>query len=106
MLTNEKSFIRVRGFRLISKNAKWDKENKINQAIDQILQELEDEKGTAVRQCLEALKEIIVNKKELTPIIKEKLCGLNYLNYKDTMQELLWKDIEELLNFINEQEKG
>lgn len=106
MLTHEKSFIRVRGFRLIGKNAKWDKKNKINQTINQILPELDDEKPTAVRQCLAALKEIVVNKKEVNPIIKEKLCRLNYLAYKDTMQGLLWKDTEEILNLIKEQEKG
>ena len=78
MLDNEKSYIRVRGFRLICKNAKWDMENKINQHIDQILQELEDERPTAVRQCLAVIKEIIKYKKELDEI-KEKLNHLKPL---------------------------
>ena len=34
MLNNEKTFIRVRGFRLICSLAKWDNENKINKNID------------------------------------------------------------------------
>lgn len=102
MLSNEKSYIRVRGFRLICKNAKWDKDNKINKSIDKILLELEDEKPTALKQCLNAIKNIIKYKKELKDKIKEKLLNINYLKYNDSMQSLIFKDIEELLNIINE----
>lgn len=49
MLDSSKTFIRVRGFRLICYLAKWDIENKINKNIDVILNELEDGKGTSVR---------------------------------------------------------
>ncbi|MDO5556881.1 MAG: SufBD protein [Clostridia bacterium] len=97
MLDNEKSFIRVRGFRLICKNAKWDKDNKINQNINKILTELDDEKPTAVRQCLASLKYLIENKQELKNNIKEKLLGINYLKYNDSMQGLIFKDAEENL---------
>ena len=55
MLKNDKSFIRVRGFRLICSLAKWDIDNKINDHIDTILNELDDEKGTSIRQCLEKI---------------------------------------------------
>ena len=65
MLNNEKTFIRVRGFRLICYLAKWDNENKINKNIKIILNELEDEKGTSVRQCLEKLNLILMYKTEL-----------------------------------------
>ena len=53
MLNSEKTFIRVRSFRLICSLAKWDNENKINKNIDMILKELDDDKGTSVRQCLQ-----------------------------------------------------
>ena len=91
MLNNEKTFIRVRGFRLICSLAKWDNENKINKNIDIILKELEDEKGTSVRQCLEKLNLILMHKIELTDIIenkyKNKLLAnqqqLFFINYND-----------------------
>lgn len=70
MLNNEKTFIRVRGFRLICSLAKWDNENKINKNIDIILSELEDEKGVSVRQCLEKINLILMYKTELTDIIE------------------------------------
>lgn len=104
MLDNEKSFIRVRGFRLICKNAKWDKYNKIDDSIDKILQELNDEKPTSVRQCLKAIEEIIMYKPNLKYAIKEKLLKINYLNYKDSMQSLIFKDVEKILMLINERE--
>ena len=102
MLDNEKSFIRVRGFRLICKNAKWDKYNKIDDSIDKILQGLNDEKPISVRQCLKAIEEIIMYKPNLKYTIKEKLLKINYLNYKDSMQSLIFKDVEKILMLINE----
>ena len=52
MIHNVNSYVRVRGYRLLCKQAKWDKLNKINQKIDEILNETEDEKPIAVRQKL------------------------------------------------------
>lgn len=101
MLNNQKSYIRVRGFRLICKNAKWDNDNKINKNIDKILLELDSEKPTEVRQCLSAIKDIVKYKEELNFKIKEKLLSINYLKYKDSMQGLIFKDIEEVLKLIN-----
>lgn len=62
MLNNYNTFIRVRGFRLICYLAKWDFENKINHNIDKILKELEDDKGTSIRKCLEKLNLILMYK--------------------------------------------
>lgn len=101
MLDNQKSYIRVRGFRLICKNAKWDNDNKINKNIDKLLSELEDEKPTAVRQCLNAIKDIVKYKKELNFKIEEKVLSINYLKYNDSMRGLIFKDIEEVLKLIN-----
>lgn len=105
MLESEKSYIRVRGFRLICKNARWDEENKINKQISKILEELEDEKPTAVRQCLQAITELIENKKECNNLIKEKLLKINYAKYKESMQSLIFKDVEKVLLFIEERMK-
>lgn len=100
MIKDKKSFIRVRGFRLLCKNAKWDKQNKINKNIDEILDCLEDEKPTSTRQKLEAIKEMVTYKKELHEKIKKQLLAINYLNYPETMQSLIIKDTEEILKMI------
>lgn len=100
MLNNEKTFIRVRGFRLICSLAKWDNENKININIDIILSELEDEKGTSVRQCLEKLNLILMYKVELTDIIENKIRSLNLSKYKESMQSLIKKDVDYILEHL------
>lgn len=100
MLSNEKTFIRVRGFRLICSLAKWDNENKINKNIDIILSELEDEKGTSVRQCLEKLNLILMYKMELTDIIENKVRNLDLSKYKESMQSLIKKDIDYILEHL------
>lgn len=100
MLNNEKTFIRVRGFRLICSLAKWDNENKINKNIDIILKELEDEKGTSVRQCLEKLNLILMHKIELTDIIENKVRNLELTKYNESMQFLIKKDIDYILKHL------
>lgn len=100
MLHVEKTFIRVRRFRLICCLAKWDTENKINNNIDVILKELEDVKGTSVRQCLEKLNLILIYKNELTDIIKSKITSLNLSKYKESMQSLIKKDLECILEYF------
>ena len=100
MLNNEKTFIRVRGFRLICCLAKWDNENKINKNIDVILNELEDEKGTSVRQCLEKLNLILMYKVELTEVIEDKIRNLDVTKYKESMRGLIKKDIDYILEHL------
>lgn len=100
MLNNEKTFIRVRGFRLICSLAKWDNENKINKNTDIILKELEDEKGTSVRQCLEKLNLILMHKIELADIIENKVRNLELSKYKESMQFLIKKDIDYILKHL------
>ena len=93
MLNDKRTFIRVRGFRLICCLAKWDTKNKINDNIDIILKELDDEKGTSVRQCLEKLNQILIYKIELTDIIASKLRNLELSKYKESMQSLIKNDL-------------
>lgn len=100
MLSNSKTFVRVRGFRLICCLARWDNENKINQNIDEILKELEDEKGTSVRQCLEKLNLILMYKIELTDVIENKVRNLDLSKYKESMQSLIKKDVDYILEHL------
>lgn len=47
-----------------------------------------------------AIENIIKYKKELIPVIKERLLKVNYLKYEDSMQSLIFKDVEKILNLI------
>lgn len=97
MLNSEKSLVRVRGFRMICSLSKWDIDNKINKNIDDILKELDDELGISIRQCLKSINLILLYKPELTDKIQTKLLNLNLTNYKENMQSLIKKDIDNIL---------
>lgn len=101
MIASDKYVIRVRGFRLFCKQAKWDKDNIIDRSLDSALNILNDEKPTAVRQALFALQEVAVYKKSLCGQIRQRVLEINYLRYKDTMHSLIAKDIESLLKVID-----
>lgn len=100
MLDDNNSYIRTRGIVLISSNAKWDIDNKINAIIDKFLEHIEDEKPITSRQCIKSLENIIKYKKELIPVIKERLLKINYLKYEDSMQSLIFKDVDKILSLI------
>ncbi len=103
MLGSERYVVRVRGFRLFCKQAKWDSQNIINENIVKALIILNDEKPTAVRQALVALKEVIIHKKELIVEIEKSILAIDYLKYKDSMHDLIARDIRNLLLVIHEQ---
>lgn len=98
MLNSDLSYIRVRGFRLICSQAKWDDDNIINNNIDLILSKFDDEKPTSIRQYLSVINNILLYKIELTDKIKNKLINIDYTKYKDTMIPLIKKDITIILN--------
>lgn len=100
-LTESKSaFVRMRGFRLACAQAKWDTENRLEGSIDILLEMLRDEKGTQVRQGIGALGEVILHK----PMLREKRLsafdGLDMSSYKESMRELIKKDIDKLRNAL------
>ena len=97
MLLDEKSYIKMRGFRIICKLSKWDNDNKINNIIDILLQVLDDEKPTIVRQCLSSLNNLLLYKIELSEKVENKLKKLDLSKYKDTMKPLIKKDIDFIL---------
>lgn len=100
MLLDERSAVRVRVFKIICRLAKYDKENKIDRIIDILLSELDDDKPTAIRQCLAATHILLNYKPELTSIIKDKLNKLDYTKYNENMSPLIKKDIEGLLKKV------
>ena len=100
LMKGKSSYVRTRGFRLICAQAQWDHENKIERNIDVLLSMLDDEKPTAVRQCLAALHNIVLYKPDLSETIEAKLDHLDLSKYKDSMSPLIQKDIDELRNMI------
>ena len=65
MLDSGNSYIRTRGLILIAYNAKWDKDYKIDEVIDDYLKHITDVKPITARQCIKLLPVIAENKLEL-----------------------------------------
>ena len=93
MIENSNSYIRTRGIVLISVNAKWDTENKIDEIIDNYLKHILDEKPITARQCIKALPSIARYKSDLVECIREALLKADVMIYGDSMQTLVYKDI-------------
>ncbi|MDD6643074.1 MAG: hypothetical protein ACI3VU_03160 [Faecousia sp.] len=101
LLEHPKTYVRVRGFRMICALAKWDSDGLIEKHLPQLLAELEDEKATSVRQCLSVLPKIASHQPHLQGEIRSKLLTLELSKYRDSMQPLLQKDIAAVLSTLN-----
>lgn len=102
MIGSDQYTIRVRGFRLFCRQARWDTDYIIDESIDEALGILKDEKPTAVRQALAALPELIKYKPDLREIVKRSVSDINYLRYKDTMHSLIAGDMRKVLQLIDQ----
>lgn len=100
LLRHESSLVRIRGFRLICAQAQWDKDGWIKEHLEELLSMLDDEKSTAVRQCLASLHSAVTYQPELLSEIEKKLDEIDLLQYKESMIPLLQKDIGELRALI------
>ena len=96
LMKSKSSFVRTRGFRLACAQAKWDVDEKIEKNLDRLLSMLDDQKPTAVRQCLAALHIVVLYKPNLAERIGKKLDTIDLSKYKESMRPLIQKDIEEL----------
>ena len=97
MLDSDNSYIRTRGLTLIAYNAKWDKDYKIDGIIDQYLQHITDVKPITARQCIKLLPLVARYKPELKSEIISALHKANICIYGDSMQPLVYKDIQQAL---------
>lgn len=100
LLNNNKSYVRTRAFILCCSQARWDNEGKLKQLLPSLMLLFHDSKPTVVRQCLNAVKEIIVFRPELSEPIKAELDHINLSFYKDSMANLIGSDITELRGLI------
>ncbi len=100
MLDSDNSYIRTRGLTLLAYNAKWDKDYKIDEIIDKYLEHIIDTKPITARQCIKLLPLVAKYKPELKDDI---LCALHKADigiYDDSMQPLVYKDIQKALKEI------
>lgn len=100
MLDSDNSYIRTRGLTLLAYNAKWDKDYKIEEIIDKYLRHITDVKPITARQCIKMLSIIAKYKPELRNDILSALYKANICIYDDSMQPLVYKDIQKALKEI------
>ena len=100
MLNSDNSYIRTRGLILIAYNAKWDKDYKIDEVIDDYLKHITDVKPITARQCIKLLPVIAENKLELKNDILSALQKADISFYDNSMQPLVYKDIQKALKEI------
>ena len=102
MIDNENSYVRTRGLLLISANAKWDADYKIDEIIDRYLSHIMDDKPITARQCIKALPNIAKYKPDLIDDIRAALSKANPQRYADSMRSLVRNDINAALKMIDE----
>lgn len=100
MLDSDNSYIRTRGLTLIAYNARWDRDNKIDEIIDRYLKHITDVKPITARQCIKLLPMIAKDKPELRNDICSALERADISFYDDSMQPLVYKDIQKALKEI------
>lgn len=100
MLDSDNSYIRTRGLTLLAYNAKWDKDHKIDEIIDKYLKHITDVKPITARQCIKLLPVIAKYKPELKDDIVSALHRADITVYDDSMQPLVYKDIQKALKEI------
>ena len=100
MLDSDNSYIRTRGLTLIAYNARWDRDNKIDEIIDGYLKHITDVKPITARQCIKLLPMIAKDKPELRKDICSALERADISFYDDSMQPLVYKDIQKALKEI------
>ena len=100
MLDSDNSYIRTRGLTLLAYNAKWDKDHKIDEIIDKYLKHITDVKPITARQCIKLLPVIAKYKPELKDDIVSALHRADITVYDDSMQPLVYKEIQKALKEI------
>lgn len=99
-LKNENSYQRSIGIMLLAENVKWDRENRINDTLDECLQLLTDEKPITIRQCIPSLGKIAFSKPELDDKIVSALISINLTDIKETMRKSVLLDSLNVLLII------
>lgn len=99
-LKNENSYQRSIGLILISYNARWDRDSRLDGIIDDYLKLINDDKPITVRQCIQSLCNIVPVKNNLHSKISNKLMSVDISGIKETMRKLILGDILNILILI------
>lgn len=100
MLGSGNSYVRNRGLILIAANARWDRDFKIDEIIDDYLKHITDPKPITARQCIASLPKIAESKPDLKEDILKALRRADTSHYPDSMRGLVFKDIQKALREI------
>lgn len=100
MVQSKNYYVKVRGFRLFCMQSRWDDNRFIDKNINFVLDILNEERPTIIRQALEYLREIAIYKGELKEKLLEKVENLDTTKFKDTMKDLIKKDIIKLKGYL------
>lgn len=96
MVKSESYMLRVRGFRLLCRQARWDFDGAFDALLKQALRILNDEKPTAVRQALAALGEVLRFKPHMAEDIAAAAGNIDLAAYPESMRTLIEHDAEKL----------
>ena len=87
-LASENSYQRSLGAMLLAANAWHDAADRMRETFPRYLALLTDPKPITVRQCAQALPEILAAKPELAEEIGSAIMAVDLLSFKDTMRKL------------------
>jgi hypothetical protein len=99
-LKSENSYQRSIGIMLLAENAKWDRESRMKNTLDDCLSLLNDEKPITIRQCIQSLGKIASSKPELDEKIVSGLISIKLMDIKETMRKSVLLDILNVLLII------
>jgi len=104
-LHSENSYQRSIGLMLIAENAKWDTKNRMEAAIEEYMEFLNDEKPITIRQGIQSLGKIVSCKPGLHNKIAARLVTFDLMSVKETMRKAILLDILNVLLIIRKNYK-
>lgn len=96
-LGSENSYQRSLGAMLLAANARHDTLGKLRATLPRLVLLLSDEKPITVRQCAQALPELIQSQPQYAGQVSDAILAVDLLSYKDTMRKLILIDFIEVL---------
>ena len=101
-LTSENSYQRSLGAMLLAASARHDSAGRMRSTLPRFLALLNDPKPITVRQCTQALPEILAAQPELAREIASAILAVDLLGFKDTMRKLILEDFLDALVIVRE----
>ncbi len=103
-VSNANSYQRSIGLMLMAENVRWDKTGKFAKVLNQYLNCCTDEKFITARQAIQNLASVVAATDQYDAQIKQRLAFLTLAQYKENQQQLLAKDIANILRLIAKKE--